>query len=154
MMIKIAQSKFPAAFNQLELIRKFVEQSAVKLGLTSDVIYDLILAITEIVTNTIEHGYQEKGGMIEVNLHQEGGDFIMQVRDEAPVFDPQTAPKPDISLPLGERPLGGLGLHIVNQLMDSVSHRVTETGGNEITLVKRGILEFSPTEELTNESET
>lgn len=139
-MIKIAQAHFSAEYNQLEPIRKFVEQYAVNLGFASEVVYDLIWSITEIVTNVIKHGYKEKAGTVEVILCRQGKDFIMQVRDEAPIFDPKIIPQPDFSLSLDERPLGGLGLYMTNKLVDSLSHRPTENGGNEITLVKRDIM--------------
>jgi len=141
-MIKIAQAQFSAEYNQLEPIRKFVEQYAVNLGFASDVVYDLIWSITEIVTNVIKHGYKEQAGTVEVILCRQGKDFIMQVRDEAPFFDPKTIPKPDLSLSLDKRPLGGLGLYMTTKLVDSLSHRPTENGGNEINLVKRDIILF------------
>jgi len=146
----IAQAQFPAAYNQLEPVRQFVEHSTERYGFASDVIYSLIWSITEIVTNVVEHGFKGQGGFVEIILRQEGSDFIMQVCDEAPVFDPLAAPEPDITLPLEERPLGGLGLFVTKKMMDSFSHRVTETGGNEITMIKRGIIELISQEETTN----
>ena len=144
MRIKVAQSTFPAKLSQLELIRNFIEHYSAILGFNSSAIYDLMWAITEIVTNVIEHGYKNEDGSIEVILLREGPDFIMQVRDEAPVFKPSSSSEPDLSLPLDKRPMRGLGLYMTKKIMDSLTHRVTETGGNEITMIKKGIIEDQP----------
>jgi serine/threonine-protein kinase RsbW len=139
-MIKIAQSKYLAKYDQLEPICNFMEQHVVKLGIPSSVVYDLVWSLNEIVTNVIEHGYKGEAGIVEITLSREGSDFILQVRDEAPVFDPDTVPQPDLTLALSKRPMGGLGLYVTKKLVDSLSHRSNEKGGNEITLVKRNIL--------------
>jgi anti-sigma regulatory factor (Ser/Thr protein kinase) len=146
----IAQSQFPAVYNQLEPIRQFVEVYSGKYGFESNVIYNLIWSITEIVTNVIDHGYNGGHGMIEVILSREGSDFIMEVIDNAPVFDLNNVPEPDITLPLDKRPVGGLGLYITKKLMDTLSHHITDTGGNKITLRKRGIIKKLPLEDETN----
>jgi serine/threonine-protein kinase RsbW len=141
MMIKIAQAQFPAEYHELEAIRKWVEQYALDLGLTPDVVYDLTWAITEIVTNVISHGYNELAGSVEIILWRQGKDFIMQVRDDAPVFDLNAVPEPNLALPLDKRQMGGLGLHITKKIVDSLTHRVSENGGNEITLLKRDVIQ-------------
>ena len=43
----------------------------------------------------------------------------------------------NLNLPLEKRPIGGLGVYLARQAMDEVHHRITSTGGNELTLVKR-----------------
>ena len=136
-MIKIAQVQFSADFCQLEPIRQLVEKHAVEFGLAPGAVYDLTWSVTEIVTNVIQHGYHEKAGPVEIVLGSEDNDFIVQVRDEAPAFNPWAVPEPDTSLPLDKRPLGGLGLYMTRKMVDSLTHRLIETGGNEITLVMR-----------------
>ena len=124
-MKNIARAQFSAEYNQLEPIRRFVEINAVKIRLPSDVVYDLILSVTEIITNVIKHGYKEKAGSIEVILGRQGSDFIIKIRDDATIFDPMTVPEPDLSLPLDKMPLGGLGLYMTKNLVDSLSHPST-----------------------------
>ena len=140
MMKKIAQVQFFAEYNQLELVRQLVERHATELGIAPEKIYDLTWSITEIVTNIIKHGYKEAAGIIEIILWQREKDFIMQILDEAPVFDPDTVPEPNLTLPLDRRPLGGLGLSMTRKMLDSISHRSRKNGGNEITLVKRNVI--------------
>lgn len=147
MRIQFAQARFPAEFNQLEPIRQFVEQYAAGYGVASNKVYDLIWSVTEIATNSIEHGYKGQQGFIEVILSREGRDFIIQIRDQTPVFNPETAPVPDLTIPLDQRPSRGLGLYVTKKIMDTLSHRVTKNGGNEITMIKRDIINFIPTED-------
>jgi serine/threonine-protein kinase RsbW len=66
--------------------------------------------------------------------------LVVCLRDHAPPFDPRSVLPPDPSLPLEVRPLGGMGVHLMKQLVDRVIHRVPPQGGNELTLVKNGIV--------------
>lgn len=139
-MIRIAQAQFPADYNQLEAIRCFVEEHACALGIAEQVICDLTWCITEIVTNVIEHGYEEKPGWVEIVLARENRDFMMQVIDQAPPFDPNTSPEPDLSLPLEQRTPGGLGVYMTKKMMDIFAYQLTENGYNQTTLVKQNVI--------------
>jgi anti-sigma regulatory factor (Ser/Thr protein kinase) len=139
-MIRIAQAQFQADYSQLEPIRCFVEQYAHELGIAAQAVCDLTWCITEIVTNVIEHGYEEKPGMVEVVLARRNRDFIMQISDQAPPFDPNTCPEPDLTLPLEQRPLGGLGVYMTKKMMDVFDYQLTENGSNQTTLIKRNAI--------------
>ena len=122
---------------QLATIRAFVEQQAHALGVDASEIYDLILAVNEVATNIVVHGYRNQPGVIEIELRRQGEAIEIRLRDQAPLFDPTGVPVPDLTLPLHKRPLGGMGVHVTRQIMDAVRYRVTPVGGNELVLVKR-----------------
>jgi serine/threonine-protein kinase RsbW len=126
-----------AELKNLSQIRDFVEMAATTLGLDPNLISNVQLAVDEVATNVTLHGYQGQGGSLEVELERVGSDLVVRLRDEAPPFDPTTVPAPDLTLPLAKRPIGGLGIYLVRRAVDEVIHRVTATGGNELTLVKR-----------------
>lgn len=126
-----------AELKNLNQIRDFVEIATTALGFEPDLIPNVQLAVDEVATNVILHGYHGQGGNLEVELERAGSDLVVHLRDEAPPFDPTSVPAPDLTLPLAKRPIGGLGIHLVRQAVDEVFHRVTATGGNELTLVKR-----------------
>jgi len=137
-----------AEVKNLSEIRRFVQEKASALvldslrqGLVLDpaVIPNVILAVDEAVSNIIVHGYQGQGGAIEIEVSREGDALVIRIRDEAAPFDPTIVPPPDVTLPLAQRIPGGLGIHLIRQIMDEMTHRVTSQGGNELTLVKRGI---------------
>ena len=82
--------------------------------------------------------YEQLGapGIIEIGVGREGDALMIRVCDQARPFDPHGVPPPDLDLPLEERPLGGLGVYMIRQLMDEMIYRAPPQGGNELTLVK------------------
>ena len=130
-------ASFVADVANLEAIRKFVRKQVVAAGLGAQAVYDVVLAADEVATNIIEHGYQGKRGNIEVEVVAGDNGLTLHLRDRAPAFDPTLAPTPDINIPLGERSLGGMGIHLARNLVDEIHYRRSSDGMNELTLVKR-----------------
>jgi len=131
--------RIEAELKNLSLIRGFVQETAAYLGADQAVIADMILATDEAVTNIIVHGYRDRPGMIEIELRRNGDAIDIYLRDHSAPFDPTSVPGPDVTRPLEERPPGGMGIHLMRQLMDDVSHHVIPQGGNELIMTKRGI---------------
>ena len=92
------------------------------------------------MTNIILHGYHGQAGLIEVSIKKEDNDVVITFQDEATPFDPGNAPHPDMTLSLEERPLGGLGIFLMQDCMDQIIHEVLPHGGNKLTLIKRNII--------------
>ncbi len=129
-----------AELKNLSLIRDFVQDRAAALGAAQDAIADVTLAIDEAVTNIIVHGYQDGPGMIEIELRRSENAVIVNVRDESALFDPTSVPAPDLTQPLEKRPVGGIGIHLIRQLMDEVTYHITPQGGNELTMIKKVVV--------------
>ena len=125
-----------AELTHLATIRRFVKEKAAELDAKADTITDLLIAVDEMVTNAIVHGYHGKEGMVEVEVLRVEQAITIFVRDDAPPFDPTHVPTPDLTIPLEERPLGGLGIHLTRELTDVFRYRRLPDGGNEITLTK------------------
>jgi serine/threonine-protein kinase RsbW len=128
-----------AELENLSVVRDFVAQQAMIHGADQSALYDLILAVDEAVTNIVVHGYRGQVGTIEIAVRREGDALLVCLHDQAAPFDPNGIPPPDLSLPLEERPIGGIGVYMMKQLVDRVIHRVSPQGGNELTLIKNGI---------------
>jgi serine/threonine-protein kinase RsbW len=139
-MSNVFSIRVAADVEQLATIRAFVEQQAERLGVDTSASYDLVLAANEMATNIVLHGYRGQPGTIEVDLWRSGDAIEIRLRDQAPAFDPTRAPTPDLTLPLHKRPFGGMGIHVTRQMMDDIRHRALPQGGNELILVKRGIV--------------
>jgi serine/threonine-protein kinase RsbW len=126
-----------AELNNLAEIRRFVQETATALGVEPAVIPNVVLAVDEAASNIVIYGYQGQGGIIEIEVSRDGDALVIRLRDEATPFDPTSVPPPDLILPLQQRPVGGLGIHLIRQIMDEMTYRITPQGGNELTLLKR-----------------
>ena len=105
--------------------------------LTPGVSYALNLSIDEILTNTISYGYEDDGPhRIEVIVSLEEDALAVVIVDDSMPFDLGLAPERDLDLSLEDTALGGLGLYLVHQMMDSVDYR-REEGCNVVTLIKK-----------------
>lgn len=93
------------------------------------------LAVEELFVNIACHAYPDGGGEVEISCGLEGCDFVMTFADEGAPFDPTAYPKPDLEAPVAERPIGGLGIYLVSQYMDSMSYQ-REDGRNLLTVTK------------------
>jgi serine/threonine-protein kinase RsbW len=132
----VRSRQFDARRQNLPVIRDFVEQNAALLGADLDVIFKIAAAVDEAATNIIVHAYGDRGGPLLIELERDGDAVRVHLRDSAPAFDPRTIPVPDLTLPLEERPLGGMGFYLIRQYVDKIEYAVPPNGGNELTLVK------------------
>jgi len=128
--------RISARVENLAAIREHVTERALSLGASDKVAYLLSLAADEAVTNTIVHGYRGGDGEIEVQVSREGDRLLIRLSDTAPSFDPNSAPHPDLSVPLDKRRPGGLGIHLMRRCTDELRHRPLPGGGNELILIK------------------
>src|SRR5262245_20782651 len=93
-------------------------------GVDDEACHDILLAMDESVSNTIRHGYTDRDPHeIRVRVGLGDRELFLEVEDDARPFNPLEAPEPDTSRPVEERSLGGLGIHLVRRLMNSVEYR-------------------------------
>lgn len=128
--------KLPAEGKYLSLIRDFIREQAQAAKASPAPLESLIQAVDEAATNIVVHGYKEKPGTIEIEVSTTIETCCVILSDKAPAFDPTQAPQPDISLPLAERPVGGLGIHIIRHCVDEMKYCPVEGGGNQLVLIK------------------
>ena len=101
-------------------------------------IYLANLTVEELVTNCIKYGYAgmdttDKG--IDVEISMSGGELRIVMSDDAAPFDPLAQAAPDLSLPIEDRPIGGLGIHMLRQMSTGFDY-VFENGRNVVTITK------------------
>jgi serine/threonine-protein kinase RsbW len=126
-----------ADLGNLAEVREFVMEMSSLSGLGDTAAKEMRLAVDEAMANIVLHGYRGSPGEIEVDAQSEPQRLVIRLRDDAPAYNPLDRAAPALDLPLEERPIGGMGVQLVRQSVDTVEHRVTDTGGNELTLVKR-----------------
>ncbi|MFZ9746309.1 MAG: ATP-binding protein, partial [Opitutaceae bacterium] len=99
-------------------------------------LYALQLALEEAVTNVITHGYRDQPGhAFTLELRCEDRRVTAVLTDDAPAYDPLARAEVDIHVPLAERGIGGLGVHLVKKLMDSAAYERRD-GRNVLTLTR------------------
>ena len=107
-------------------VNRFLDQHTVP----PEAIFRVNLAIEEIVTNIIKYGYDDKDPhTITVNLTLFPEKIRLQLKDDGHPFDPLQTPEPDIHVPLDQRKVGGLGLHLVRETVSRIAYR-RENGAN------------------------
>jgi len=83
---------------------------------------DVRLIAEEIVANTIEHGGSDAETEIVVDITALENSLLIEFRDHGRPFDPLAVAAPALDAPLEERAIGGLGLHLVHELAESLSY--------------------------------
>jgi serine/threonine-protein kinase RsbW len=111
--------------SEIERLIEWVEARCEADGVVGEVAVKLALALEEAVANVINHGLpgSPPPHRVVVRLDIGAESVVAEVIDNGRPFDPTEAPDPDLSLPLEERELGGLGIHLMRGLMDSLDYR-------------------------------
>jgi anti-sigma regulatory factor (Ser/Thr protein kinase) len=95
------------------------------------------LALVEWVTNIISYTHEDgRERWIQVRFLASPDQARIEVEDDGREFNPLKLPPVDTSAPLEQRPIGGLGIHLIRRLMDSVEYR-REAGHNILTMSRR-----------------
>lgn len=129
--------EFPATLDRLADIRAHVERWCRSAGASPEDCHAVVLAVDEACTNVIEHGYAgRERGSLGLGFAAGETEVRVTVRDTGQVFDPGGVPAPDIEASWDERPIGGLGWHLIRGMVDEVHYR-SDDEGNVLTLVKK-----------------
>ncbi len=129
------QLKIKADLSQLDTVLGFLEETLEEVGCPLKVITQISISVEEIFVNIANYAYPESGGECELNLSVKDKVMTLCITDAGAPFDPLAKEDPDITLSAEEREIGGLGIWMVKQSMDSVEY-CYETNKNKMTLVK------------------
>lgn len=133
------QLKLPAVIESAPLFLEFIRSCAANAGFDAKAIGELELACEEILINIVQYAYANEKGDIEARFFaQENKAVRLEIIDTGIAFDLLKASEPDLSKPLNERPLGGLGIHLAKNLTDEISYS-RDQDKNKITIVKYGM---------------
>ncbi len=106
-------------------------------GCGDDLIFAIQLAVDEACSNTILYGFPDgEPGTITVTCTADADAVRVTIADDGVPFDPLTAPSPLLDIPAEERPIGGLGVHFIRTVTDSVAY-TREGGKNVLSMEKR-----------------
>lgn len=94
------------------------------------------LALEEHLTNVLSYAYTDaEAHQLVLRLEVRQGEFVMEIADDGKPFNPLDRPAVDTSIPLEHRPIGGLGIHLLRNVMDEV--RYQRTGNQNVLRLKK-----------------
>ncbi len=121
---------------QINLLAEYIETIAEEANIDPSMTMSINLALEEAVTNVILYAYPEgKKGEIIIDAHVSDHELTFIIMDKGVAFDPTQKEDADITLGVEERPIGGLGIFLVKQLMDHVNYKRIEES-NILTMSK------------------
>jgi serine/threonine-protein kinase RsbW len=121
------------SLDELPKISDFILGSTRGSGLDQRERFHLMTAVDEACTNIIKYGGSTE---IEIRCHVEDELVVVQIIDDGVAFNPLEAPAPEISAPLEEREVGGLGIHFIRTLTTDVKYE-RKGGKNNLSITLR-----------------
>ena len=114
----------PSETSFLGLVREVTRRMAETAGFDPGTADHLALAVEEAATNVIEHAYRGADDReVEIRIEDRGRELQVEVLDSGATVDPRTVPDVDLRRYMSERRTGGLGMHLMGKIMDSVTFR-------------------------------
>lgn len=130
---------FPASLDLLEEVRNLVRKvmKSEKLPFTDEEVLQILLAVDEAFTNAVKHAYQcDEEGKIQVIVKITSKKLIISVIDNGPGFRPKKINKREIIRRIKKFKRGGLGLYLIECIMDEVQFRINPGKKNEVKMIK------------------
>jgi serine/threonine-protein kinase RsbW len=120
---------------ELPRIAEAVEEMAERDDWPAKLLFQVNLVLEELALNVMTHGRDGGARHLDIILTAAPDAIRVELADDGPQFDPlQEAPEFNPGLPIDERRVGGVGVHLVRTLVDDVSYRYQD-GRNRLTLV-------------------
>ena len=120
--------------DNLEELFAFVEQALTSLNAPASHRDKMMMALDEALTNVVLYAYPEdQRGTVGISIFRNDNTITAEIVDHGKPFDPTAHPAPDITLPIEQRPIGGLGIHLMRNLVTSLRY-CREQGENHLVL--------------------
>lgn len=118
-------------------LSEFLDTISAEWAIPQKTLFDINLSLEELVSNIMYYGYEDNDDhSISLTFDFEDDCVLISIIDDGFAFNPLTAKRPDINAPLENRKVGGLGIHLVRNLMDSMKYE-RKSGKNILQLTKR-----------------
>ena len=122
--------------SELEKLRKVLDGFGAKNNLSQNTVIEINLVLEEAVVNIIYYAYENKKERhkIVIGLELANEVVVLRVEDDGVPFNLLHSPEPQFDTTVKKMKIGGLGIHLIRKLADSVSYR--RTGGKNILTVQ------------------
>ena len=129
---------FPAKTEALSDVLGFVEENLEQHKCSKKKKTSICVAIEEVFVNIARYAYSDKEGMVTlaIGFEEEGRVITFYIKDKGVPFNPLQKADPDITLPIRQREVGGLGIFITKKTMDKVTYEY-QNGENVLMLAKK-----------------
>lgn len=126
----------PANIENLDALLGFIEKGAKELGIENQTLYKILISTDEILTNIISYAYPEKTGDLKISYYpsKEREKLVIKIMDWGFPFNPLPRKPDDLERGIDERKIGGLGIHMVRELVDEMTYK-REGESNVFTMV-------------------
>ncbi len=125
--------------DELERISGAIEELGQQDDWPDDLVFRVNLVLEELILNIMDYGQDGEDPDISLEIESEDNSISIELSDRGRPFDPLTeAPEPDLTASVGERRVGGLGVHLTKTLMDDVQY-THEGGRNRLSIVTRKV---------------
>jgi serine/threonine-protein kinase RsbW len=135
---KVIELRLPSKLGYERVAMDTASSLARRMGFHVDRVESLKTAISEAVTNAIEHGNQQDAAIkVVVLLTARDDELIVSVADQGrkPLDQEQTVTEPKIEDALKREDKGGWGIWLIRELMDEVEFTTVPSGGNQVRMV-------------------
>lgn len=113
--------------DELKRLWTFVQTYSLEARLPKEIQQSLDLALTEWVTNVISYACPEpRSEPISIHIQSLENGIVVNIEDSGKPFNPTEFPDANTQLPLDSKPIGGLGIHLMRQLMDHIEYERTD----------------------------
>ena len=120
---------------QVSLLSGFVDRIRKENDLAPALAARIHLALEEAVSNVIMYAYPEgTTGNLVLDAVRDGNRLRFTLVDRGKAFDPTAVPEADLTTRVEDRPIGGLGIHLVRSIMDSIRYKRLD-GMNVLTMI-------------------
>ena len=110
--------------NEIVVLASFIEELGEELSLPAETVMNINLALEEAVANIIMYAYPPKEQhIILLKVTSTEKQLIFLLTDKGASFDPTQVEEVDITLPIEERPIGGLGIFLIRSIMNEISYQ-------------------------------
>lgn len=107
--------------DELENLSRNIEKFCELNNLSGRNLFELNLVIDEVFTNIISYAFRDKKEhRIKIDVEIIDQEILIRVEDDGVPFDPTAVPANDLNCPVEDRKIGGIGIHIINKIMNSV----------------------------------
>jgi len=131
--------KLKSSLSELDTLCRELEKLGRTIGLSKKCVFEINLALDELFTNIISYGFpDDEEHLIEITITPQNQMLCLCIEDDGVPFNPVEVNQPDLQCDIEECKIGGLGIHLIKNLMDEVCYE--RCGDKNVLTLKKSIL--------------